>query len=76
NVIFLPPKYETKRVHHSMENTEEILKGIRLSSRQSTDHSIVKDDIDQIKERMIKLDHMYVLYKEERSYLKKTTYGK
>lgn len=35
-----------------------------------------KDDIDQIKERMIKLDHIYLLYKEERSYLKKTTYVK
>ncbi len=76
NLIFLPPKYETKLVHHIMENTEEILKWIRLSSRQSTDHSILKDDIDQIKERMIKLDHIYLLYKEERSYLKKTTYVK
>ena len=60
-----------KLVHHIMENTEEILKWIRLSSRQSTDHSTLKDDIDQIKERMIKLDHIYLLYKEERSYLKK-----
>lgn len=76
NLIFLPPKYETKLVHHIMENTEEILKWIRLSSRQSTDHSTLKDDIDQIKERMIKLDHIYLLYKEERSYLKKTTYVK
>lgn len=76
NLIFLPPKYETKLVNHIMENTEEILKWIRLSSRQSTDHSTLKDDIDQIKERMIKLDHVYLLYKEERSYLKKTTYVK
>lgn len=76
NLVFLPPKYETKLIHNTVENTEEIMKWIRLSMRQSTEHSILKEDIEKLKEKMIKLDQTYLLYKEERSYFKKTTYVK
>lgn len=76
NLVFLPPKYETKLTHHTVEYTDEIMKWIRLTMRQSTEHSILKEDIEKLKEKMMKLDHTYLLYKEERSYFKKTTYVK
>lgn len=76
NLIFLPPKYETKLVSHIVENTDEVIKWIRLLTRKTTEHSMLKEDIEKLKEKMMKVDHLYLLYKEERSYLKRSTYVK
>lgn len=76
NLAFMPPKYETKLYHRMAANTEEILKWIRLNSRQASDFASLKADLDKMKEKMIKLNHLYLLYQEERSYTKKTRYAK
>ena len=65
NLIFLPPKYETKLVSHVVENTDEVIKWIRLLTRKTTEHSMLKEDIEKLKEKMMKVDHLYLLYKEE-----------
>ncbi|MFD3448088.1 aromatic acid exporter family protein [Microbacteriaceae bacterium 4G12] len=75
NLVFLPPKYETKLYRKIAGNTEEILKWIRLSMRQASDFVTLKADIDRMKENMIKLNHYYLLYKEERYYTKKARYA-
>ncbi|GGJ60994.1 uncharacterized membrane protein YgaE (UPF0421/DUF939 family) [Anoxybacillus voinovskiensis] len=74
NLIFLPPKYEKKLYFHITENTEEILKWIRLNIRHASEHHVLKEDIEKLKEKMIKLDQLYLLYKEERMYLQKNRY--
>jgi uncharacterized membrane protein YgaE (UPF0421/DUF939 family) len=76
NIIFLPPKYETKLYHKIEESTEEIIKWIRLSIRQASDHTALKEEITKLKEKHIKLRYLYLLYKEERSYFRKTNTAK
>lgn len=74
NLIFLPPKYEKKLYHSITENTEAILKWIRMNIRHASEHHVLKEDIEKLKEKMIKLDQLYLLYKEERIYLQKNRY--
>ncbi|TMU83623.1 aromatic acid exporter family protein [Bacillus sp. BHET2] len=76
NLIFLPPKYETKLYHKVSDSTEEILKWIRLSTRHATEFHLLKKDLERIKEKLIKVDQLYLLYKEERDYFKKNSIGK
>ncbi|EMA6345078.1 aromatic acid exporter family protein [Bacillus cytotoxicus] len=76
NLIFMPPKYETKLYYRIVDNTEEIVKWIRMNSRQASDFTTLKTDIDRMKEKMIKLNHYYLLYKEERSYTKTIRFAK
>jgi uncharacterized membrane protein YgaE (UPF0421/DUF939 family) len=76
NLVFLPPKYETKLYLKINENTEEIIKWIRINTRHASEHKMLKDDIEKMKENMIKLDQIYLHYKEERNYFKKETYAK
>ncbi|WP_028399860.1 FUSC family protein [Ectobacillus panaciterrae] len=75
NLVFMPPKYETKLYHKITDNTEEILKWIRMNIRQASDFVTLKSDIDRMKEKMIRMNHFYLLYKEERSYTKKARYA-
>lgn len=73
NLIFLPPKYESKLYFKAAELTEEITKWIRISAREATEHALLKKDIKKISEEIVKLDQLYFLYKEERNYFKKQT---
>lgn len=73
NLVFLPPKYENKLYQKVTTLTEEICKWIRISTRQASEHSHLKKDIESFKEEIDKLDQLYYLYKEERNYFKKET---
>lgn len=76
NLIFLPPKYETKLYSAISEITNDILKWTRITNHQAVDHALLKKDIDTIKERLIHLEQIYLLYKEERIFLKKNKWGR
>jgi uncharacterized membrane protein YgaE (UPF0421/DUF939 family) len=76
NLIFLPPKYEKKLYGQITENTENILKWIRIHIRHASDHHILKEDIEKMKESMTKLEHLYLMYKEERTYSRKNRFQK
>lgn len=76
NLVFLPPKYETKLYNRISNNTEEIIKWIRINVRHVSEHNILKEDIERLKEQMMKLDQLYLLYKEERHYFKQNDYAK
>lgn len=71
NLVFIPPKYETKLYYKIENTTEEIFKWLRLTTRHSADHTVLKNDIDKLKDILVKLDQVYLFYKEERNYLKK-----
>ncbi|WP_428909522.1 FUSC family protein [Niallia sp. Krafla_26] len=73
NLVFIPPKYEQKLYFHLSETTNELTKWIRLSIRGAAEHKFLKDEIDKFKDMLIKVDHLYIMYKEERNYFKKDT---
>lgn len=74
NLIFLPPKYENKLYLKVAHISEEIMKWIRLI--HASEHRLLKNDIRKINNEMIKLDQLYIMYKEERSYFKKNQFEK
>ncbi|MBT2572300.1 aromatic acid exporter family protein [Planococcus sp. ISL-110] len=76
NMIFLPPKYETRLFTSIHEVSEEVIRWIRVSIRHASDHASVKEDIDKLTEKLLKVDQWYSFYKEERSYTKKHQYAK
>ena len=76
NLLFLPPRYETKLYKRISSTTDEILQWIRIGSRSSTEHSMMKKDIKRIKEHVVKTDSLYALYKEERETFKRNTIAK
>jgi uncharacterized membrane protein YgaE (UPF0421/DUF939 family) len=76
NCIFIPPKYEKKLYHQIVDNTENILKWIRMNTRRASEHHVLKEDIEMMKENMMKLDQLYLMYKEERIYFQKNRYQK
>ncbi|MFC4410200.1 aromatic acid exporter family protein [Chungangia koreensis] len=76
NLMFIPPKYETKlfrKIHHTQD---EIIRWIRLTGRLASEHSATKESIENLKEELTKIDNLYSLYKEERSYFKSITRSK
>lgn len=76
NLIFLPPKYETKLFYKISTTTDDMVKWIRLSTRRATEHQLLKKDIEKFKERLIKIDQTYLMYKEERSYFRRNSVSK
>ncbi|RNF38179.1 FUSC family protein [Planococcus salinus] len=76
NMIFLPPKYETRLFASIHEVSEDVIRWIRVSIRHASDHSSVKEDIDRLNDKLAKVDQWYSFYKDERSYTKKLQYVK
>lgn len=72
NLIFMPPKYEKKLYFQISNTTEEIIRWIRISTRHAFDHNVLKADIEKLKDSAIKTSEFYTMYKEERSYFKKS----
>jgi uncharacterized membrane protein YgaE (UPF0421/DUF939 family) len=76
NLVFIPPKYEKKLYYKIVNNTENILKWIRMNIRHASEHNLLKGDIEKFKENMLKLEQLYLMYKEERDYFQKNKYKK
>ncbi|EKU45243.1 FUSC family protein [Staphylococcus massiliensis] len=66
NLTFLPPKFETKLYHNSMNISTEIFQLFKLVLNESMEFHHIKDDVQAIKTRVNKLDQLYLLFKEER----------
>lgn len=71
NLVFLPPKYETKLFKNIDRNTSDILQWLRITTRHLSDRPALREEIDRIDSELLNVDHTYTLYKEERTYLKK-----
>ncbi|MBU8908856.1 FUSC family protein [Desertibacillus haloalkaliphilus] len=76
NLVFIPPRYETKLYYKNINLTEEIIRWINLATRHDADPQALKKDITKLNDNMIKLENLYLFYKEERNYFLKTKYGK
>ena len=71
NLVFIPPKYENKLYHRISDSTEEITKWIRLNIRGASEHKLLKNDIEKLKDSLIKIEQLYLMYREERNYFKR-----
>jgi uncharacterized membrane protein YgaE (UPF0421/DUF939 family) len=76
NLVFLPPKYETKLFSSINQVTEDILMWIRLTSRNASESSLLKKDMMKQREKILKIDQMFLLYKEDRTPFKKNLRAK
>lgn len=76
NLFFLPPKHETKLFQKITTNTEYMTQWIRLIIRHDAEHLALKEDLTRLREEIIGINQLYLLYKEERSYFKKNEYTK
>lgn len=76
NLLFIPPKHETQLYHKISDSTENIIKWIRLLTRHDAQQKMLKKDLSRLKESMVKINNLFLLYKEERNYFKKRQYAK
>ena len=52
-------------------STTEITKWIRLTIRGASEHTLLKNDIEILKDSLIKIDQLYIMFKEERNFFKR-----
>lgn len=74
NLVFLPPKYETKLYYNCLNICGDIFKWIRLSINGTSEFHVVKRDLEDIRSRIVTVESNYDLYKEERAYTKREMY--
>ncbi|MCD2478607.1 hypothetical protein AXY37_08160 [Mammaliicoccus lentus] len=75
NFAFLPPKFETKMYYNSLNISTDIFKWFRLVLNSTTEFHYVKQDLENIRTRIVKLEQFYLFYKEERAYSKKKAFA-
>lgn len=76
NLVFLPPRYETRLFMKIDSATTDILQWLRVTTRQLSDEPALKYEITRIQDNMRWVDHTYLLYSEERTYFKGTRFSK
>ncbi|MEK4487128.1 aromatic acid exporter family protein [Psychrobacillus sp. FSL H8-0484] len=76
NLVFLPPKFETKLFNAIHYTQDEIIRWIRIAVRSASDHQSTKQAINQLKDRLSRIDQIYLFFKEERGYTKKSMHTK
>ncbi|MBM7572473.1 FUSC family protein [Aquibacillus albus] len=76
NLLFLPPKYETKLFQRIDRTTSEILQWLRMTNRHLSDDPSLKGEITRFEEEIRKIDNTYKLFSEERTYMKKNRRSK
>lgn len=76
NLIFIPPRYETKLFKKIYFLQDDIIRWTRLAIRQASEHTSTKTALVKFKERMNRVETFYGFYKEERNYFKHKKYVK
>ncbi|MGM9925811.1 MAG: aromatic acid exporter family protein [Bacillus sp. (in: firmicutes)] len=76
NLLFIPPKYETKLYYQISNVAEEIYKWIRISTSHVSEPIHIKSEIQATKEQLIKVEQLYLMYKEDREIFKKASLAK
>jgi uncharacterized membrane protein YgaE (UPF0421/DUF939 family) len=71
NLLFMPPKYETKLFNSIHITQEELIRWTRLAVRQASEHTSTKQILEKLRERLIKVDQFYLFYQEERDYFRR-----
>ena len=76
NLLFMPPKYETKLFQSIHQAQDEIIRWTRLAGRQASEHIATKKSLTKLKARLTQIDETFLFFKEERSYFKKGSRAK
>ena len=76
NMIFLPPKHENLLYHKLVDSNEQVIQWIRLLTRNEAEYRTLRNDLNRLKEFMIKVENLFLLYQEERNYLRKNEYSR
>lgn len=76
NLVFLPPRYETRLFLKIDDVTNDILQWLRVTTRQLSDEPALKYEITRIQDELRRIDHTYLLYSEERTYFKGSRFSK
>ncbi|WP_146553093.1 aromatic acid exporter family protein [Rummeliibacillus sp. SL167] len=76
NLLFLPPRYETRLFTSINILQDDIIRWIRLAVRQASEHTSTKQSLRALKQRYERINTLYHLYKEERAYFGKKKYIK
>jgi uncharacterized membrane protein YgaE (UPF0421/DUF939 family) len=76
NLMFVPPKYETKLFHKLLENTEDTIQWLKLITKHGSQHLVLKKDLERLEKERFTIDQFYIFYKEERAYLSKNRFKK
>ncbi|EHD0644644.1 aromatic acid exporter family protein [Staphylococcus pseudintermedius] len=75
NLTFLPPKFETKIYYNSLNISTDIFKWFNLVLNDATEFNYVKQDLENLRQRIVKLEQLLEFYKEERVYTKKQVFA-
>ncbi|MEO4055468.1 aromatic acid exporter family protein [Solibacillus sp. CAU 1738] len=76
NLVFLPPRYEIKLFKRINSVQDDIIRWTRLAVRQASEHTSTKMALTKLKTRLLEIDTLYELYKEERQYFKNKKFVK
>lgn len=76
NLLFIPPKHETQLYHKIHDSTEDLITWIKLLTRHDARQKILKKDLSRLKDSSVKINNLFLLYKDERNYLKKNKFSK
>jgi len=71
NLLFLPPKFETKIYYNSANISSDIFVWFKLVLNDTSEFHNIKQDGDQLNTRINKLEQIYNFYHEERPLFKK-----
>ncbi|MFC4619267.1 aromatic acid exporter family protein [Camelliibacillus cellulosilyticus] len=76
NLVFMPPNYENKLYHMIVGQTTKLFTWVRLVAQHAPERATIKSELKMISDQKIKINQLYLWYKEERSYFKKVNYAK
>ncbi|HEU5139215.1 MAG TPA: aromatic acid exporter family protein [Bacillales bacterium] len=76
NLVFGPPKFETRLFQQILHNSEEIIQSLRLTAHYESSDSVLKEDIIKFRDNRMQAEQLYSLYKEERTWLRWRQFAK
>lgn len=71
NLVFVPPKYESKLFQHIEKLTSEILQWLRVTIRHLSDDPSLKQEMNRMVVESRRMDELYSLFSEEQILFRK-----
>jgi uncharacterized membrane protein YgaE (UPF0421/DUF939 family) len=71
NLIFLPPKFESKLYYNALNISTDIFMWFKLVLNDTSEYHQIKEDRGLISKRVLKLEQIFEYYEEERPLTKK-----
>src|SRR5699024_635746 len=75
NILFLPPKFESKIYYNALNICSDIFVWFKLVLNDTSEYHHIKEDIGQISKRISKLEQTFEYYEEKRPRTKKKIYA-